>query len=273
MDRLIDARCTIGGAPQGYPRRGGALVVAHGNGCGASAIVKAHTLRLAGQVGRAWTRAAVPTAVSALAAANRGIYFPRPVPPQLVRLRRRLLGHIHHVIDSRLHQVIWDVGATTFRRHYTRASLEALERVVIENFLALGNAGSPRSLVAGLRGTGNPGSMACTAHLLEGLVTRFRKGRTTRAACLTSSRIGLDGKSGVVLASDGFLGDRPQVGFDTLEVLALLQYLLVLGLAGNDPRQRKNTDGNYDQQTDDHAEGVKEVGILLAHVWIRVERL
>ena len=63
------------------------------------------------------------------------------------------------------------------------------------------------------------------------------------------------------------------MSFNALQVLALLQYLLVLRLTGDYPRQGENSDGDHDQQTDDHAEDVKEVGVLLAHVWIRVERL
>src|ERR1700730_4580152 len=145
--------------------------------------------------------------------------------------------------------------------------------MVIENFLALGNAGRPRGLVAGLRGTGNAGSVACAAHLLEGLVTRLRCGGATGAASLTGSRIRLDGQSGIVLAGDGLLGDRLQMCFNAIQVLFFLQDLLVLGLAGDYARQGKYSDGDQDQQTDDNAEDVKEVGVLLAHVWIRVERL
>src|SRR3982074_1333994 len=145
--------------------------------------------------------------------------------------------------------------------------------MVVENFLSLGNARRPGGLVAGLGGTGDAGSMACAAHLLEGLVTRLRCGGATGAASLTGSRIRLDGQSGVVLASDGLLGDRLQVCFNAPQILFFLQYLLVLGLAGDYARQGKYADGDHDQQTDDHAEDVKEVGVLLAHVWIRVERL
>src|SRR3977135_2011987 len=145
--------------------------------------------------------------------------------------------------------------------------------MVVENFLALGNARRPGGLVAGLGGTGNAGSVACAAHLLEGLVTRLGCGGATGAASLTGSPIRPDCPSGGVLASDGLLGDRLEACFNALQVLFFLQYLLVLGLAGDYARQGKYSDGDHDQQTDDHAEDVKEVGVLLAHVWIRLERL
>ena len=57
------------------------------------------------------------------------------------------------------------------------------------------------------------------------------------------------------------------------EVLAFPEHLLVLGLAGDHTRQRKNSDGDHNQQANDHTEGIEEMGVLLAHVWIRVERL
>lgn len=55
-----------------------------------------------------------------------------------------LFRHADHMVDSRLHQIIRQIGATTLGGHHTGASLEALERMVIEDILALGDARSPR---------------------------------------------------------------------------------------------------------------------------------
>jgi hypothetical protein len=55
-----------------------------------------------------------------------------------------LFRHADHLVDSRLHQIIRQIGATTLGGHHTGASLEALERMVIEDILALGDARSPR---------------------------------------------------------------------------------------------------------------------------------
>ena len=55
-----------------------------------------------------------------------------------------LFRHADHLVDSRLHQIIRQIGATPLGGHHTGASLEALERMVIEDFLALGDARSPR---------------------------------------------------------------------------------------------------------------------------------
>src|SRR4051812_47037574 len=63
------------------------------------------------------------------------------------------------------------------------------------------------------------------------------------------------------------------MGFDALQVRSFLHHLLVLRLAGDDPRQGENSDCDYNQQADDHAESIEKMGVLLAHIWIRVERL
>src|SRR5882757_9182870 len=146
--------------------------------------------------------------------------------------------------------------------------------MVIEHFLALGDARSPRCLVASLRCASDSGSVASAANLLERLFAGIRRGGTATGATRTgSARVRLDGESGVIRPSDRFLGDGLKMSFNALQILALVQHLLVLRLTGDHTRQRKNSDGDHDQQTDDHAEGIKEMGVLLAHVWIRVERL
>src|SRR5262249_773658 len=78
-----------------------------------------------------------------------------------------LFGQFDHVIDSRLHEVIWQVGATALGGHDTRAALETLEGVVIEHLLSFGDARPPSSLVARFRCTRNTRSVASTADLLE----------------------------------------------------------------------------------------------------------
>jgi len=54
-----------------------------------------------------------------------------------------LLVQIDDVIDGLLDQVIGPVGVTTLGRHHAGLATEAVKGVVVEGFLALGDARTP----------------------------------------------------------------------------------------------------------------------------------
>src|SRR5271169_1501750 len=66
----------------------------------------------------------------------------------------RLLRDLHHVIDGLLDQVIGQIQSSALGRHHGAVALEALDRVLVERRLALGDARSPGGLVARLRCAG-----------------------------------------------------------------------------------------------------------------------
>src|ERR1700726_2105773 len=116
---------------------------------------------------------------------------PRPSPPRIWARRgccavwiatAALLRHLHHVIDSLLDEVVGCVGAAALGRHQTRATLKALEGVLVERRLALGDARSPGGLVAGLGCAADSLSVAGGAGLIEELGTVLRHGGHGRAA-------------------------------------------------------------------------------------------
>src|SRR5215813_10128501 len=80
-----------------------------------------------------------------------------------------LLHHLHHVVDRLLDEVVGDLGAAAFGRHDSGTPRAAVDGVLVENRLALGDAGAPGCFVARPRGTGNPLPVAGAAGLLEEL--------------------------------------------------------------------------------------------------------
>ena len=80
------------------------------------------------------------------------------------------------MVNSSLNQIVRQVRATTLSGHHTGATLETLERVVVEHFLTLGNARSPGSLVACFRSAGNTGTPVSQA------ITSSRTGIPLRLA-------------------------------------------------------------------------------------------
>src|SRR5689334_4495840 len=133
--------------------------------------------------------------------------------------------------------------------------------MVIEHFLTLRDARAPCSLVACLRRASDSSPVASAANLSEGFLSGLRRGGTATgaASCALGTRVGLDGQGGVVRTRYRFLANRLQAGINALQILGFFQDLLVLGLAGDDTRQGKNSDCNHNQQTDDHTEGIKEM--------------
>src|SRR5215831_13282687 len=92
-----------------------------------------------------------------------------------------LLRHLHHVVDRLLDEVVGDLGAAAFGRHDSGTSREPVDGVLVENRLALGDAGAPRGFVPGPRGTGNPLAVAGAAGLLEELGAILRNRHLGRA--------------------------------------------------------------------------------------------
>src|SRR5215472_19319425 len=92
-----------------------------------------------------------------------------------------LLSHLHHVVDRLLDEVVGDVGAAAFGRHDSSTPREAVDGVLVENRLALGDAGAPRCFVARLGRTGNPLPVAGAAGLLEELGAILRNRHLRRA--------------------------------------------------------------------------------------------
>src|ERR1700733_1198073 len=95
-------------------------------------------------------------------------------PPRLRATPEPLLGHAHHVVDGGLHEIIGKIGAAALPRHDAGAALKALQGVLVERRLTLGDARPPRRLVSRLGSTGEPGAMADTANLLEDFIARLR---------------------------------------------------------------------------------------------------
>src|SRR5437016_9274267 len=83
----------------------------------------------------------------------------------------KLLRHLYHVIDGLLDEVVGRIHAAALRGHHAGFPLEALERVLVEHGLALGDARSPGGFVPRLRRAADPLSMADVARLLEELRT------------------------------------------------------------------------------------------------------
>src|ERR1700722_11371080 len=175
----------------------------------------------------------------------------------------RLLGHLHHVIDGLLDELVGEIRAAALGGHHSALALEALERMVVEGRLALGDAWPPGRLVAGLGRTGDARAVAGAAHLLEDLGAILRR-RGDRGGT-GSPRVPLDGDGRVVVTGDRHLARRRETRGDVPAVVALLEYLLVLGLARHHAGKGEDTDGYSGQEPDDQAEYVDEVGVLFAH--------
>ena len=76
---------------------------------------------------------------------------------------RELLVQLDDVIDGLLDEVVRPVGAAALGRHHAGLAVEALQGVVVERLLALGNARTPGTLVAHLGSTRDSGSMTSRA--------------------------------------------------------------------------------------------------------------
>src|ERR1700722_15233089 len=176
---------------------------------------------------------------------------------------RALLRHLQHVVDGLLDQLIGEVGATALGGHDPGLTLEALERMMVESRLALGDARPPGGLVPALGRTGDAGAMAGAAHLIEHLGA-ILQGRGDRGGS-GSPRVTLYGEGGVVMTGDRHLARCLEARGDVAAVVALFEDLPVLGLARHHAGKREDADGNGRQQADYHAEYVEEVGILFAH--------
>src|SRR5579864_791822 len=113
-----------------------------------------------------------------------------------------LLRLLHHVIDRLLDQIVRQVGTAALGRHGPGAAGEAVDGVLVEQRLALGNTRSPGRLVAGARSTGDALPVTSAAGLLEQLGAIFRDCR-----CGTGRSRGarLDSERRVVLPGDGLL--------------------------------------------------------------------
>src|SRR5437868_13382839 len=112
------------------------------------------------------------------------------------------------MVDSGLDQIIRQVSTTTLGRHHSRAALEALEGMVVQHILTLGDARTPGSLVACLRSASDTGTVARTANLRECLAAVLRRCGTTAGTASSTGRtgIGLDGEGDIVGPGDRFLG-------------------------------------------------------------------
>ena len=73
------------------------------------------------------------------------------------------------MIDGLLDQIVGGIHAAALRGHHAGLSLKALERVLVEHGLTLGDARSPGGLVARLRRATDSLTMADVARLLEQL--------------------------------------------------------------------------------------------------------
>src|SRR4051794_25113408 len=107
------------------------------------------------------------------------------------RKLRRLFRHVDHMVDGSLHQIIRQVSTTTLGRHHSRATLVALEGVVVQHILTLGDTRTPGSLVACLRSASDTGTVACTANLREGLAAILRHCGTTAGTASSTGRTGI----------------------------------------------------------------------------------
>src|SRR4029077_10006456 len=76
----------------------------------------------------------------------------------------------------------------------------------------------------------------------------------------------LDRQRGVVLAGNRLLVWRLQACRHGLAVVRLLHHLLVLRAAGDDAGEREDAGRYQDEQPEQQAEDIDEVGVLFAHV-------
>ena len=83
---------------------------------------------------------------------------------------------------------------------------------------------------------------------------------------------GRDGQGAVVLAGHGDAGRRCGAGLHALLQHRVLEDLRVLLVLAHIAGQREHQDGEGDQQSEDDAEYVEEVGVVLAHVRVRPEK-
>src|SRR5262249_53291267 len=134
--------------------------------------------------------------------------------------------------------------------------------VLVQDRVALGDARAPGPLVARLRGAADAGAMARLAGLLIELVAVLRRGRPPGGA---RRGRGVDLPGWIVLAGhrDSREGLHPLA--DAFEIVPFHEHLPFLGFAGDDPRQGEQRERDRHQNSDNQAEYVEKVGVLLAH--------
>src|SRR3989338_5861729 len=88
---------------------------------------------------------------------------------------KNLLGLRDHEIHGSLYGVVLERGVAALGRHEALLALEALEGVLVEFVLALGDARAPVGLVTELRRAGDTGGVAYrTGGIVGGLAVRAR---------------------------------------------------------------------------------------------------
>ena len=121
----------------------------------------------------------------------------RPLGAASCSRENGLLRGVQHVVDGFLDQVVRHIHAAALGGHHAGGAGEALDGVLVQHVLALGDAGRPGRHIARLRGAADAGAMARLAGLLVQLIAVLRRGR---AGSSTRGGRRLDFERRVVLA-------------------------------------------------------------------------